>query len=61
MINIMKYKIGILLICLNPHYWEYSKQMIETANKFLLKNINLFFYFLSKNQYPTKPDNGRNA
>lgn len=33
-----KYKIGILLICLNPHYWEYAKTMIESANKFLLKD-----------------------
>lgn len=32
----IKKKIGILVVCINPEYWIYAKEMIESARKHLL-------------------------
>jgi len=40
-------KIGVLLICLNPPYWEYAKQLVESAKKFLLKDHEVEFLLWS--------------
>ena len=34
--QLKKYKVALLCICSNPHYWEYAKQMIEGAKQFFL-------------------------
>lgn len=47
MTEIKKKKIGVLLICLNAHYWPYCKQLVESANKFLLKNHDVEYLLWS--------------
>lgn len=38
-----KYKVAIVCICLNEHYWQYHHPMIESARKFLLKGHDVDF------------------
>ena len=42
-----RYKIGVMCICLNEPYWQYAKDMIESANKHLLKEHDVEFLFWS--------------
>lgn len=45
--NIKKLKIGILVICVNPLYWEYVGPMIKSAKQHLLKNHEVEFLLFS--------------
>ena len=38
-----RYKVAVLVICLNPNYWIYVGPMIESARKFLLKGHDVEF------------------
>lgn len=38
-----KYKIAVIAICLNQHYWPYVYPMIESARKFFLKGHDVNF------------------
>lgn len=42
-----KYKVALVCICLNQPYWEYAKRMIESAQKFFLKNHEVDFILWS--------------
>ena len=62
--DIKKLKIGLMCICLNEQYWEYAKNMIETANKFFLKNHDVEYmlwsdmpdsYSYGATVFPTEP------
>lgn len=59
-----KYKVAFLWICLNPHYWEYAREMIEGARKFFLPGHQTDYFLWSdmppENNYgatvfPTEP------
>lgn len=34
--NPKRHKVAFLWICVNPHYWEYAKKMVEGARQFFL-------------------------
>ncbi len=51
-----RYKIAIVTICLNKHYWEYLSPMIESARKFLLKGHDVDFITWSDMPIDTKID-----
>lgn len=36
-----KIKIGVLCICLNPPYWEYAKEMLESLERYFLKKHDI--------------------
>src|SRR3990167_7172239 len=36
-----KIKVGILCICLNPPYWEFSKEMLEGLERYFLKGHDI--------------------
>lgn len=40
-----KYKVAMIFICLNPLYWEYAKNMVDTARQFLLPGHKVDFLF----------------
>lgn len=42
-----KYKVALTCICLNQHYWEFAKQMIETAKHLLLPGHEVDFFLWS--------------
>lgn len=42
-----KYKVALLCICLNQPYWEYAKNMMESAHKFFLREHDVDFIFWS--------------
>lgn len=51
-----KYRIAIVCICLNKHYWEYLPPMIESARKFLLKGHEVDFICWTDMPTETKID-----
>lgn len=40
----MKYKVAVLFICTHPNYWQYAKDAIEGARKFLLPEHDKDFF-----------------
>ena len=42
-----KYKIALCSICLNPHYWEYMKTMVEGVRQFFLPGHDVDILFWS--------------
>ena len=42
-----KYKVALLCICLNQPYWEYAKNMMESAHNFFLREHDVDFIFWS--------------
>lgn len=51
-----KYRIAIVCICLNSHYWEYLPPMIASARKFLLKGHDVDFIAWTDMPTDTKID-----
>ena len=54
--NLNKYKVAIVCICLNKHYWEYLPPMIASARKFLLKGHDVDFIAWTDMPTDTKID-----
>ena len=42
-----KFKVALLFICLNPKYWQFIKEAIEGAKKFLLPGHQVDFFLWS--------------
>ncbi len=42
-----KFKVAMCAICLNPPYWPYAKQMIESAKQFFLPGHNVDYFLWS--------------
>lgn len=40
-----KYKVALVFICLNPLYWEFCKEMVESARQFFLPGHEVDFFF----------------
>lgn len=40
-----KYKVAFTFICLNPHYWEFAKKMVDGARTFFLPGHETDFLF----------------
>ena len=40
-----KKNVALVFICLNPLYWEYAKEMVDGARKFLLPGHQVDFFF----------------
>lgn len=41
------YKVAFCSVCLNPHYWQFAKPMIDGAKKFLLPGHKVDFFLWS--------------
>ncbi len=54
--NINRYRIAIVCICLNEHYWPYVGPMIESARRFLLKGHDVDFLLWTDMPKDTKID-----
>jgi len=42
-----KYKIALIGICLNQHYWEYATPMLESARRFFLTDHDVSYFLWS--------------
>ncbi len=52
-----RYKVAMVFICLNPLYWEYGKQMVDTARTFFLPGHDTDFLFWT--DIPENPEEVR--
>lgn len=40
-----KYRVALVCICLNPLYWQYASEMVQSARQFLLPGHKTDFFF----------------